>query len=212
MPSVKDKLLSLKTHPRYHGNGFAQWYLSERVRLHLWDLRLKGEMDAKFGIPPHHNSTVHDHTWDMHSTILMGTLNHKIYGIVDDDPEPLLASYDADYWEIDKGADGSSFKKGAQHRVQVIHAFNMNEGSSYFQQRRTFHESSPLGSVVVTLMRKSNDLPSGARPRLLVKEGEKPFDAFPKIDQSICTPLLLDAFRQIPEEVFDRAVARINLP
>lgn len=51
------------------GLGLFRFYFRDRARLHIWDHRYAWAMD----------SAIHDHSWDLSSTIISGKLNNQRY-------------------------------------------------------------------------------------------------------------------------------------
>lgn len=155
---------------RVHPNGFIQvdlaptedtWHESHHqghsgssLRLHIWnppDYHL-----------PHQGTTneLHTHVFDMHSTVVKGTLEQHLYTLAlgsewhsyrDAEGKQEMKLYRAVYG---KGADSRLEDTGL--RGMVIRDFHwpVHAGQSYFQPAFTFHDSDPYGCVV-TVMEKT---------------------------------------------------------
>lgn len=147
-----DDLLKLETKPRFHGNGFSQWYLDESVRLHVWHAELPAFRD--------HNATIHNHRWNMVSNVLLGKLQHRTYDVMEVGGSPkynIPAPYATHKLiELNGASDPKSPKGQVKAYVQahVKHAYVLSAGSSYTHNSPVFHDSYPCADMVVTLMIK----------------------------------------------------------
>lgn len=161
-----DALRRLERTPRFHGNGFTQLPLTEKTRLHVWDERLKPLLD--------HNATIHDHIFEMHSTVLAGELVHRTYR-----EGTFHGEYHAfDRYRVDREED--TLKLEREHVCYVKDGtYHMAAGSRYTFPVRHMHDTEVNGRAV-TLMRKER-VYDQMEPWVLCPVGEKPMDAF-KID------------------------------
>jgi hypothetical protein len=153
--------------PRVHPNGFIQldlgeveddWHKSHKrghsgaaTRLHIWNPP---------GIElPHQGTTneIHDHVFDMRSTIVRGALEQRLYEFVTlddlpDDYEPTHELYQAVYKKSGDSRLQSTGKKGA---LRLDRFFSVSQGSSYVQPAFTLHDTGTPFGLVVTYMEKT---------------------------------------------------------
>lgn len=161
---IYDTLRDFCLPPRYHGNGMIQLYLTGDTRLHVHT--------SPDGSVPDHNARVHDHQFHMTSHVLWGTLCHELYGFDSraSGPDDLRILTDSS-----KIADGSVTLDRGKRRL--VHRFEMPSHSIYTQSARTLHNSYPLRSGTVTVIRKTPDkIP--VRARLVCPRGQEPHSAF----------------------------------
>lgn len=133
--------------PRFHGNGFVQLYLMPDIRLHIWHPDL----------PPirNHNAAIHNHRYDMKSTIYAGTLTHTIYDVDVFHPHPDIRVIQLE------GASGD-FKKPKIEtsdvgKLIIRHVYNFAKGSTYTMRRPYFHSSdNKTNKPIVTIFERSN--------------------------------------------------------
>ena len=150
---------------RVHPNGFIQldllpteeggWHATHHqghsgatLRLHVWN-------PADHDLP--HQETVneiHDHVFDMKSTVVRGVLNQILYGVMVGTKWPNTHEiYRAIY---NKGADSRLEPTGIKGVLKTQSGFPVSEGEVYTQPAFTLHDSKPymLGPVV-TVMEKT---------------------------------------------------------
>jgi hypothetical protein len=183
--------------PRYHGNGFAQLYLNDQHRLHVWHPLLP--------MPPENNAQIHDHIWDLASQVLVGQLGHITY-----DLNPEESSHDM--YEINQPAvrenENDVFKFLNTAAPQATGNYMMNTGSIYHFRHGLFHQTTVAdGILTASLIRKGPDILDS--PRLLVPSGETPFQAF---GEGVSPPeadlweAIKEALEQMPEMVRNHLV------
>lgn len=164
---------------RHHGIGALQAYVRENVepeiRIHVWDPRL-----VRPGI--YDSGSIHDHRFDLESTVLVGALHEREYGNL----YPASPLYDGELWEIwqvenarsagsERGFDGACVPDllGTKYVADVRRHRHL-AGQTYSLSRRTFHETrvDALAVTICTLRNKQG------QARLLVPAGREPVHAF----------------------------------
>lgn len=142
--------------PRVHPNGFVQLDLGAAVvgvtghsgavrRLHVWNppgLRVPGRARSE---------GIHDHVFDMCSTVLVGTLRQRVYEFAVGTGRPHTHEvHRASYW-----AGGSYLvPTGVRGVVREVDAYDVPAGHAYSQAPWTFHETDPVSGLLVTVMDK----------------------------------------------------------
>jgi hypothetical protein len=156
--------------PRWHGNGFTQLDLNARQRLHVWH----PEWDPN----ANHNSTIHDHVFDLTSEVLLGKVGHEVFEV-----EHVGGSA----WKMYRleGWPGRPYGGAAPAEDRTFLGYVVRRsvgsyliplGGQYTFPRYRFHESSHEG-LTATLMTRSNGVALEARPRILCPTCEDPTDA-----------------------------------
>lgn len=187
---LHDRLRQLGNKPRFHGNGFAQLYLNDRQRLHVWDPTLAPLSD--------HNATIHDHIFDMKSTVLLGTIVHKVYD---------EGTFAGDHVGFDRYRVDRELDRLVLDRELVLYGlvgvYRMNVGSNYYFPHRRMHDTDWTGGHAATLMEKTKvwDL----EPWVLCPVGERPKNAF-DLD-----PAHAARNEKALWDVIDRAVENLSL-
>lgn len=153
------------------------------LRLHIWN-------PPGYELP--HQGTVnelHTHVFDMHSTIVRGKMNQRIftfavgsewheYRATSPIKAPAMKLYRAVYGE--KAANSRLEDTGIRGVVLQDFVFHVHQGQTYSQPAHTFHDSDPEGCTV-TVMEKTE-----------IHEG----------DAYVLIPLDIE-----PDNSFDRATA-----
>ena len=151
-----DLLRGLGNAPRFHGNGFTQLYLRKDVRLHVWH--------ASLAPLRNHNATIHNHRYDIESTVYRGTLVHKTYSV---NPSAPQAEHDVRVVQLDGASDAHKtpeIETGLTGRLELRHQYTFTRGSSYTFKRPYFHSISHVGrEPVVTIFEKRNYCTEWAR-------------------------------------------------
>jgi hypothetical protein len=131
------------------GLGMLRLYLSDEVRLHVWDNRFKIP-----GVSP-----LHDHPWDFESLVVAGavrqyryTLVPKTYNAAFDGGTKLLTSYNMTTIKCGPDAEQMAQKEVVWLEKQPVEFYV--EGQHYRQEKYEIHESEPL-SGTVTLVRRT---------------------------------------------------------
>lgn len=195
MISLADVRMEVHTrgrNPRVHPNGFLQLdlvaddeqlpdaSLSTRIRgatkprghsgtrrrLHIWNPPMI-ELPKQKVV-----TSIHDHIFDMRSTVVMGTLWQVLYKLV---PDRFGA------WHIAiarySGAGESTLHPGDERFSAVpYNRFPITSGQRYTQPASTFHDSEAHGTVV-TVMEKTKIYPD-RDARALVRHGLDPDNSF----------------------------------
>jgi hypothetical protein len=162
-----ERLKALGGTLRFHGNRFTQYHLPNQTRLHVWDPQL----------PPlfKHNVTIHDHVFEMHSTVLYGELVHSVY---EEGSTCLgIGQYKLyDRYKVDRDED---VLKLDRESVPYEHSgtYRMTAGSMYRFPPRRMHDTAIIGVVrAVTLMKKCR-VQADLEPWVLCPTGEMPMSA-----------------------------------
>ncbi|UTC28425.1 hypothetical protein GURKE_04230 [Brevundimonas phage vB_BpoS-Gurke] len=202
---LRSGLVSGRLKPRYHaGVGFAQVYLSEDVRLHLWHPDLPTEPES-FGCR-------HDHRFDFTSTVLLGAVTNIFLDVGEgavhtagsgDQVVPGYGSFDE--WEVMPAHLGSEEptirRRGVDVKiggVQVLMA-----GDTYSFPKRRYHESRGH-NVTLTVMKKFNQEDSWAG--IIAPRGQPPQHgmAGPQVSKDRLVGLFLSALDKIDSAGWDR--------
>lgn len=174
---------------RVHPNGFIQldlipvaedWHASYQqghsgatLRLHIWN-------------PPDHElphqetvNEVHTHVFDMHSNVIVGTLEQWRFGFMMG-AEKYLSMIQHDLYRAvyNKTSDSRLEFTGISGRLIDLDQFAVHRGQSYTQQAFTFHDSqpSPHDKCVVTVMEKTEVHKGDAY--VLCRAGEPPDNSY----------------------------------
>lgn len=160
---VKQILLAGGGNPRVHPNGFIQldigpveesWHKSHKKghsgasrRLHIWNPP---------GIELPHQETVneiHDHVFDMKSTVVKGLLVQCLYDFMDATEESGKTHelYRAVY---SKSSDSRLEPTGRIGWLHLREQFGVRAGFTYTQRAFTFHDTQTPEGLVVTVMEK----------------------------------------------------------
>lgn len=179
--------------PRLHPNGFIQLDLTKwgNLRLHVW---------PDEPVPAQKTShPIHDHSFDMESTVILGTLtNREFKFVLGQAPEgrtvvyyrlfqaTRLAGQDTVLAEVD----------GLPGYLQPTKAKDLTPGERYKLGRGILHESTPHG-LTATIMEKINPDPEYG-PLVAVPEGVQPDNDFRR--ETIDEELLWSFIRRALEE------------
>jgi hypothetical protein len=155
--------------PRVHPNGFLQLDLSDGVRLHVWPA-YRDTFPRQSTV-----NTIHDHKFDMRSTVLKGTLIQKRYKPRIDRP-PTHEIWQA---KTDTGRNrdnqlvptGVCVDRGDEVKITYV-----LEGESYTQPGLTFHDTAWRG-LTATLMEKVS-IYRDHEPRVLCPLGTPPDNTY----------------------------------
>ena len=131
--SFTDQLRALGRKPRVHPNGFIQLDLNDAGtrRLHVWRDDIPRQEQA---------SPIHDHIFDMMSTIIKGRLVNVDYELVPgDDYDIYVADYVAGGSTVTFSGKRTSLQEAARTVVEPL--------DTYVVPAFGFHESSPLSGT-----------------------------------------------------------------
>lgn len=161
--------------PRLHPNGFIQIDLAKdgSERLHVWP-----------AVPIPAQKTrhpIHDHSFDMESTVLCGNLCNVLYRALPlSDFEKELAQFTPYrmYRATRISKDDTVLAPADETFYAVVESMheNLEPGDTYYMQKGLLHDSVPRG-LTATLMRKL-DLSYEYRPIVAVPADIKPDNDF----------------------------------
>jgi hypothetical protein len=163
--------------PRVHPNGFIQLDLTADgwMHLHVWP-----DPPINSAVLQKTRHTIHDHKFDMESTVLRGVLRNVTYEAV-----PFMAgsSGPAAYMlhraysnHVVGGTDTILKPDPGIYRLRELACEQVNEGATYRIPAYIFHDSIVFGCVV-TLMTKTAVHPDYL-PRIAVPLGVVPDNTF----------------------------------
>jgi hypothetical protein len=153
--------------PRFHGNGFVQIYLNANQRLHVWTPELP--------VVEGNNATIHDHIWNLQSTVLSGRIGHRTYKKVNGRTHDL---YEIDQARV-RNNQPDPFKWSAQCSFNLTGDYTLVEGTDYMFSAGEFHESNAVQAA--TLITKGPDIIR--YPRVVCPAGVPPTQAFAEVYQ-----------------------------
>lgn len=169
--SLVSRLMALGD-PRWHGNGFTQLDLNPRQRLHVWH--------PAWAQNPRHNSTIHDHVFDLTSEVLLGKVGHEafevIYGETLSGPIQVFRLQGWGSGPYTGAARAEHHEWRGRGTKKSLGSYLIPAGGQYSFPRYQFHESSHEG-LTATLMTRSNGVSPDARPRIVCPVIEDPTDA-----------------------------------
>lgn len=175
---ITDRLEKRDRVPRVHGNGFIQLDLEDNFRMHVWSPLLKGKAQKTY-------TPIHDHVFDMHSTIVYGTLVQVEYKEIYNSPGgPTHDVYvarrrDREDTVLEKIGQSCSLKT-VGCSVYSAHKVEGEIGRFYYFKARELHETMvPDGQTTITVIEKC--YPKQERtydPRVLCPVGMKPDNDF----------------------------------
>lgn len=168
--------------PRVHPNGFIQLDIAHpaahrTTRLHIWH-PLKGNVSAAeaLELPRQVRPTpIHDHAFDMRSTIVHGRLTQVTFHVeLDHRMSPTHTVYAADYH---RKSESTLVSTGVDCVVKRSCSIHMPSGGDYTQAAGTFHESRAYSGMVITVMEKVKTYDDYV-PKVLVPHGTEPDNEF----------------------------------
>lgn len=158
---------------RHHGIGVLQGYVLEssppeaEYRLHLWHPKLR--------LPDMENSgLIHDHRFNLESTILYGAIIHTVYQLDESPNGPYQA------WNVENARSAEGRKGGLQladerRYTAKAESFRLRAGQTYKFPSRCFHRTD-VTELAITLCRKLDQQVVPAR--ILARVGAEPKHAF----------------------------------
>lgn len=183
--------------PRVHATGFAQLYLCEGVRLHVWN-------DELISLAPDIRQAAfyHDHRYGIKSRVLRGMLLDTpalLYGKGNDIEEQTRNMWDI--FEVRPAHEGDAEKPHlatAGHWVEALQPRVVSAGECYLIDKRSFHQTRHLAPTV-TVMRKMEEEETWAR--LLVPRGFDPIHSLQsQPDQSRLKRIMWTEAQQVGPE------------
>src|SRR5271166_2045360 len=131
------KLLRSGRIPRVHPNGFIQLDLNEEhtLRLHVWPLiELPGRQKT--------NHPIHDHSFDMASTVLTGKLINEMLVFLNVSDHPDLIPNHREYRGVRIGAEETILKPtGNFGCIAAMYQEEVPAGHSYRIPAKVFHNN-----------------------------------------------------------------------
>jgi hypothetical protein len=138
----RELVKSILTHPRdfswsVQGLGMLRTYISDELRLHVWDSRLR--------VP--NVSDLHTHPWDLHSTVVAGVYEQRRYEYDD--------ALTAEVFNRARIKCGENACVIGQDKVLLVPSprESYEAGHTYFQHRAEIHQSFPLNGTVTLVQR-----------------------------------------------------------
>ena len=140
--------------PRLHATGFAQLYLADGVRLHVWS-------DKLFKHAPYvaQNGFFHDHRYRIKSQVLRGALLDQGATFTHAEEE------EWGLWEVRPAHEGEPEKPHLKDVYGVVSLWRpriIRAGACYSIAKRAFHQTRAL-EPTVTIMRKMDEEETWAR-------------------------------------------------
>lgn len=187
--------------PRLHPNGFIQFDLTPwgNIRLHVWpDEPLPAQKT---------NHPIHDHSFDMESTIIAGELHNTNYKFVLGAAKESVPLHLQDYriFRATKVSGQDTIlqedpSNGIPGHLVVLRRDVLRPGSKYSVSAGVLHESQPNHhtGIVATIMERFNT--KEYNPRVAVPSGVNPDNDFRRetIDESILWEFIRRAIEASP--------------
>lgn len=136
---------------RYHGNGFMQLYLNKNTRMHIWS--------PNFAPFDDHTGLIHNHTYDMESTVYSGVLEHTIYGLRVSSSDALATHKKV---QVDSSSKTIVDTVLGYYDVEYTDTYLLPETAQYTFAAGLFHTSQPSeycliqGIPVITIFEKTS--------------------------------------------------------
>jgi hypothetical protein len=143
---VKNILLSADDRQwTLQGFGMLRAYISEEVRLHVWDNRF-----ANPGV-----STIHDHPWAFESFVVVGQITNRIYCLTTNEwrAESNRNVVRYQHAKIKCGEGGGLIGKTDEVLLRTMPEYIYHTGGYYTQLAEDLHESIPLNGTVTLVKR-----------------------------------------------------------
>lgn len=125
------------------GLGMLRLYLSEDVRLHIWD--------SRFALA--NASRIHNHPWDFTSRVIVGQLLNLKY-VEEPESSPLAADLTHFRQKLLCGPGGGLVDSAEPCRLVLTQAQVFEEGDIYSQNAQEIHDSRPVVDGTVTIVRR----------------------------------------------------------
>lgn len=154
--------------PRVHGNGFIQLDLNNEgtKRLHIWDESIPRQVVA---------TPIHDHVFELHSTVIVGTLIHEELTPFVSEEYGTHKVYRA---KQEPGTENTILVPDeGLVRLHVDQRLILGAGSIYIFPAWKLHQTDHIG-FTATVMHKIDAPTEYGRPRVLVEIGSEPDNAF----------------------------------
>ena len=137
-----------------HGNGFVQVSLGgdpHETRLHVWHPRLTTLCQRV-------NTQTHNHRFGFHSAVLRGAVRQEELSVYPND-DGGWSMWTAGPDRLPTG-NRPLLRQPGRFGVRLGTSFVVHAGRSYDMPPRMFHRTTPMTSVAVTLMTKTEVLPA----------------------------------------------------
>lgn len=170
MTAMYEELRALGNKPRVHGNGFIQLDLnsSGTKRLHVWHEDIPRQEVA---------TPIHDHVFDLRSTVLTGTLIHEELDVIDAWINP-VGSHRVYRAQQEPGTQNTILVPDEDTvSLEVVQRLILGPGSIYTFPAWHLHTTDHRG-LTATVMDKINAPDSYGRPRVLVPVDSEPDNEF----------------------------------
>jgi hypothetical protein len=158
--------------PRLHPNGFVQLDVALNTRLHVWPANILSAQKTRHPI--------HDHPFDLKSTILRGSITNVLYSIEPCElrvaPEEEERRYVLHRVKTIGGNDTILEPTAGQYFLRNIDVDRTNAGKYYRMAKYVLHDSFAI-TPCVTLMEKLN-IDRDYRPLVAVPADIKPDNDF----------------------------------
>lgn len=162
--------------PRVHPNGFIQLDLESdgtriaKSRLHVWP---DGD-----DIPKQETATtIHDHRFDMRSTIVSGYIVQRVYDV---SLTPYKFTHEIHVAQYPTPKESVLGPSGVKVHAVTMARYSYHEGDSYTQRMYTFHDTDWVGLTATLMSKGDEDLTH--TPRVLVPVGQTPDNDFVRAD------------------------------
>jgi len=190
-----EDLKALGNKPRLHGNGFIQLNLDKNnmTRFHVWP---GAQIEAQSV-----STQIHDHIFEMESTILLGELEHTVYEPVFRDTGKYLLYQAEPRMEEDTELVAIL---GSRCDLEISQKYNFKKGDTYQFEAFKFHES--LGNGLTATIMHKTAVHKDKKPRVACLVTEKPdndFNRYSKDEELLWAEIkkVLDVikFVEVPE-------------
>jgi hypothetical protein len=194
MPTLIDLLKQRGHHPRLHPNGFIQLDIEPGVsRLNVWPIEIVST-DAR-------RHPIHNHSYDIKSTILVGALTNITY-----QKESTREEFATHILHRAQRRPGSAneteiYPVGGELQNVRLYGWNINmyaAGETYDLPRKKLHDSLPQGKTATIMQMGNPDQDYG--PLVAVPKGVLPNNGF-KRERPDIEWLLWDMIDSVLREV-----------
>jgi hypothetical protein len=172
-----DALRKLPQPPRLHPNGFIQLEIVEGLRFHVWP-----EKPIRVREPA---TPLHDHVFDLESTVLLGGLIDVAYEI-DEHPEGDYEVCGVTCFASVRRDAALEPTDGRRYKLRYVRARFIGRGQTYAIPAFAFHDSRPQG-LTASLMRMTR-FRKDRSARVLCLPGKRETEPF----RRDCSPEELD--------------------
>jgi len=159
--------------PRVHGNGFIQYDIDDRIRLHVWgDPRIPKQKVA---------TPIHDHGFGFTSRVLKGSMTNTLYKF-----SPHVHGDFRVYRAVStpEGEDSSRLEPtGIIGKIRAFSTDIILAGGEYRMEPFVYHESKVEGPTATMIFKDGPTMAQGgSTPRVLVGVNQKPDNEFSRYD------------------------------